>query len=234
MRSGTGRDTLQQLQLIDIYRDLSDYFRDELDYVVRYVRQHPKSTTAVAFILGMITGGALKSTYTWLIIFSIIGGAPGAISFASLIGLHPAIGAAVAVIVNFSIGASVINVLYYVQETPAIAGIVARVRGLFTSIIDPFCRFAGRRGVFTSLVLFTFAIGLPTVLIADLIGTSPKQAKNAILTGFTLAGVFWTLAYLGLLQLIPDPTRISAIILFVVLMGVFYPNIKERIRGVYA
>lgn len=212
-----------------IVQDLADYFQDELEYLIRYVRRHPKSTMALTFILGVITGGALQSAYTWLLIFSILGGAPGAISFATFLGLHPTVGAIVAVAVNYSIGAAVINALYYVQEHPPIANIVRRARGTFTPVIDPFRRFAGKRGVFASLTLFTFAIGLPTVLIADLIGSTPGQAKKAIFAGFTLAGAFWTLAYLGLLWLIPDPTRISLIILAVVLLSVFYPNLKQII-----
>lgn len=81
--------------------------------------------------------------------------------------MHPVTCPLIAVAANFVVAAAAINPVFYIEKViekePKIAIIVNRIRGHFSGFLEPFMRFAGKRGIFFSIVLFTFGIGLVTV-----------------------------------------------------------------------
>jgi len=214
--------------LLEAYEIWNERCRKYTQPASKYVRSHPKSTVALAFLIGAICGGILQSNIAKLLTVTLFGGIPGAISLGTLMGMHPVTCSLIAVATNFVVAAAAINFLYFIEKEPKIAIIVNRIRGHFSGFLEPFMRFAGKRGIFFSIVLFTFGIGLVTVFIVDLVKADAQDAKKAILLGLVLAAIFWTTVYQVLATIIP-PTVVSIIIVAAILLMVFYSRIREWI-----
>ncbi|MDI6888841.1 MAG: hypothetical protein QMC78_04005 [Methanocellales archaeon] len=214
--------------LLEAYEIWGERSRRYTQPASNYVRSHPKSTVALAFLIGVMCGSILKSDIAKLLTVTLVGGIPGAISLGALMGIHPVTCSLIAVAANFVVAAAAINLLYSIEKEPRIAMIISRIRGHFSGFLDPFMKFAGKRGVFLSIVLFTFGIGLVTVFIVDLIKADMQDAKKAILLGLILAAVFWTTIYQVLVTVVP-PTVVSMIIVAIILLMVFYSRIRELI-----
>jgi len=212
--------------LWEAYEGCGEQYKTYTQPILKYIREHPKSTLALAFLAGIICGGILQSDIAKLLIVTLAGGVPGAISLGTLMGMHPVTCALIAVATNFVVAAAAINFLYFIEKEPKVAMIVNRIRGRFSGFLEPFMRFAGEKGVFLSIVLFTFGIGLTTVFIVDLIKADIQDAKKAILLGLVLAAVFWIIVYQVLVTVIP-PTVVSMVIVAAILLMVFYSRIRE-------
>jgi len=222
--------------LLEAYEIWGKQYRKYTRPASNYVRSHPKSTVAMAFLIGIICGGILQSSIVKLLVVTLIGGIPGAISLGTLMGIHPVTCSLIAVAANFVVAAAAINFLYSIEKDPRIAVVIDKIREYFSGFLEPFMKFAGKRGIFLSIVLFTFGIGLMTVFIVDLVKANAQEAKKAILLGLVLAAVFWTTIYQGLVAVV-SPTVVSIIIVAIILLMMFYsricralPRLKNGVR----